>query len=265
MTSVLPWWEGFFDQEYVRLWGQLSAPGADEAASLWRILGLSARCRVLDAGCGDGRVALPLARLGAIVLGVDQSAALLAEAERRRGELRPERLRYLRHDLRTPLAESGFDVAISLFSSLGYGTEAEDAAILRTLTSAVGDGGRVVIDTMHRDVLAARLARDTVPAQRLPDGTLLIEEPRFDPVAGRVETTWYWAGPGGSGQRSASIRVYTITELVRLIEAAGLRFRAALHPGSGTPFSPAGPSLGGRVLLVAERTVSGGSLPAPGS
>jgi SAM-dependent methyltransferase len=257
MSGVVPWWERFFDGEYLRVWGQVSTPGDEEAASLWRILGLAEGSRVLDAGCGFGRVALPLARLGASVVGVDQSAPLLEEAERRRGDLAPEQLRYLRHDLRTALPESGFDVALSLFSSLGYGTEAEDAAILRTLASAVRPGGRVVVDTMHRDVLAARLAQNATPAQRLPDGRLLIEERRFDPVAGRVETTWFWAGPGGSGQKSASIRVYAITELVRLMESAGLRFHAALHPGSGAPFTPAGPLLGGRVLLVSESPSQG--------
>ena len=180
-------------------------------------------------------MSLPLARLGARVLGVDQSDPLLAEAERRRGSVAPEQLRYVRHDLREPLAESGFDVA----------------AILSTLARTLKPGGKVAVDTMHRDVLAARLAREAVPAHRLPDGTLLIEEARFDPVAGRVETTWFWAGPSGSGQKSASIRVYTITELVRLLERVGLRLEAALHPGTGAPFSPAGPALGGRVLLVA--------------
>lgn len=253
MTGV-PWWEGFFDGEYLRLWGQVSARGDDQAAALWRILGLGEGCRVLDGGCGYGRVARPLAQMGARVLGVDQSAALLGEAESQRGDLGPDRLRYLRHDLRLPLSgETGFDVALSLFSSLGYGTEADDAAILATLAAAVRPGGRVVVETMHRDVLAARLSRDSVPAHRLPDGTLLLEQPRFDPVAGRVETTWFWAGPAGSGQRSASIRVYSITELVRLLETVGLRLQAALHPESGAPFSPTGPSVGGRVLLVAER------------
>ncbi len=261
MTSVGPWWEQFFDEDYLRLWAEVSGPGEELAAALWRILGLSEGCRVLDAGCGYGRVSLPLARLGARVLGVDQSAPLLAEAERRRGDLDAARLRFLRQDLRAPLADSGFDVALSLFSSLGYGTEADDAAILGTLAAAVRPGGKVVVDTNHRDVLAARLSRESTPAHRLPDGTLLLEQPRFDPVAGRVETTWFWAGPRGSGQKSASVRVYTITELVRLMESVGLRFQAAYHPGTGAPFSPAGPSLGGRVLLVSESETPGAPRP----
>src|SRR5215470_12410263 len=189
MTGVGPWWERFFDTEYLRLWGQAFPGGDEEAASLWRILGLAPGCRVLDAGCGFGRVSLPLARLGARVLGVDQSASLLEEAERRRGDVDPGQ----------PLSESGFDVALSLFSSLGYGTDDEDLAVFRTLAAAVRPGGRVAVDTMHRDVLAARLSREGGPGQRLPDGTLFIEERQFDPVAGRVQTTWFWSGPDGSG------------------------------------------------------------------
>jgi SAM-dependent methyltransferase len=250
MTSA-PWWEQFFDEDYLRVWATVSTGGEEEAAALWRILGLSAGARVLDAGCGYGRVSLSLARLGARVLGVDQSAPLLAEAERRRGTVSEEQLRYVRHDLRQPLTESGLDVALSLFSSLGYGDESDDVAILTTLARALKRGGKVAVDTMHRDVLAARLAREAMPAHRLPDGTLLVEEARFDPVAGRVDTTWFWAGPRGSGRKSMSVRVYTITELVRLLERAGLRLEAALHPGTGAPFTPAGPTLGGRVLLVA--------------
>ncbi len=247
------WWEDFFDADYVRIWGPGFTPGEDEAASLWRILALAPGARVLDAPCGFGRVSVPLARLGASVLGVDQSSPLLAEAERRRGDLGPDRLSFRRHDLRIPLVETGFDAALNLFTSLGYGSEEDDLAILRTLRAAVRPAGAVAIDTVHRDVVAAFRAHESTPARRLPDGTLVLEEPRFDPVAGRVETTWYWAGPAGRGQKSASLRVYALTELVRLVERAGLRMRAVLHPGSGEPFEARGPLLGGRALLVAER------------
>ena len=153
MTAAGAWLERFFDAEYARLWGDF-ASGDDEARSLWRILDLGAGSKVLDAGCGFGRVSLPLAHFGASVLGVDQSAVLLEEAERRRGDLGTERLRFLRHDLRVPIAESGFDVALSLFSSLGYGTDDEDAAIFRTLYSALRPGGRVAVvsETFARKV-----------------------------------------------------------------------------------------------------------------
>jgi SAM-dependent methyltransferase len=157
-------------------------------------------------------------------------------------------LRYRQHDLRLPLSERGFDVALNIFSSLGYGSEADDLAILSNLQAAVRPGGRVFIETLHRDRVVANRSQTPRHGNRLPDGTLLIEEPLLDPIAGRVTTTWYWSGPGGSGQKSASLRVYTATELVRLVEAAGLKFLSAHNGCSTEPFD-----IGGRLGLLAAR------------
>ena len=94
------WWQSFFDDDYVRLWGVRDAVAPAEVDGIWAMLGLAAGSRLLDAPCGYGRLTRPLAERGARVLGVDQSAALLAEAERGRGDLPADRLTYLQHDLR---------------------------------------------------------------------------------------------------------------------------------------------------------------------
>jgi SAM-dependent methyltransferase len=248
------WWRGFFDADYVRLWGQREQEGSlAQVEALWSLLGLQPGSRVLDAPCGYGRLSRPLAERGAIVLGVDQSAALLAQAERDRGTLLPSQLRYLQHDLRQPLDEKGFDCALNMFSSLGYGTEDDDLAILQTLGGAIHPSGLVFVETNHRDLLALFLARGVPPSQRLPDGTLIVEEPHFDPVASRIETCWYWSGPAGQGNKPASLRVYTATELVRLLERAGLRFMSAHRGCSPELFRAEGPDLGGRLGLLAQR------------
>ena len=111
------WWKSFFDADYVRLWGAGVMVRAirQHAEAVWELLGLREGSRLLDAPCGYGRVSEPMARRGAVVVGVDQSAEMLAQAERDRGDLPVERLRYVRHDLREPLAEGGFDAAMNLF------------------------------------------------------------------------------------------------------------------------------------------------------
>ncbi|GIW70652.1 MAG: type 11 methyltransferase [Planctomycetota bacterium] len=240
------------------MWGGLDAPEQSEqqAEQIWELLELTEGSRVLDAPCGYGRIALPLARRGARVLGVDQSAVLLEHAERARERegLSSEQLRYRRHDLREPLPEQqSFEVALNLFTSLGYGSEEDDLAILRALARAVRPGGRVLIETMHRDTVVARLARGLRPAHRLADGTLVLEQPRFDALAGRVQTCWWWWGPLGHGVKHASLRVYTATELVALAARAGLRLLAAHAGCSREPFQPAAPEMGGRLGLVFER------------
>lgn len=250
-----PWWEDFFDADYLRLWrpSVTEERTRHEAEGLWQLLGLQASSRVLDAPCGYGRLSKPLAERGAYVLGADRSQLLVERAEQERGELPKASLRYLRHDLRHPLSEGGFDVAINIFSSLGYGTEEDDLRIVKTLAQAVRPGGFVFFETNHRDPVVAMLSRGSKPAQRLPDGTLVVEELEFDAVQGRIETCWYWSGPSGSGQKSASLRIYSATELLALLERAGLRFQSAHKSCSPEPFMAEGSDMGGHLGLLAKR------------
>jgi 2-polyprenyl-3-methyl-5-hydroxy-6-metoxy-1,4-benzoquinol methylase len=252
---VNDWWKSFFDQDYLRIWEQvLSAENsAKQAAELWSLLDLNAGCRLLDAPCGWGRLSRPLALLGARVVGVDQSETLLTAAEAQRGELPQERLRYLRHDLRKSLPETGFDVACNIFTSFGYGTEEEDVATFRTLREALRPGGRVLVETNHRDMLCAFISRGSKASMRIPDGTLFIDDPDFDAISGVVSLNWYWSGPSGSGEKHAKWRCYTPTQIVALLERAGLRFAGAYQGLSKIPYAAEGPEAGGRLAVVAVR------------
>jgi hypothetical protein len=106
---------------------------------------------------------------------------------------------------------------------------------------------------MHRDLVIVNFLRGAKPSRRMDDGTLVVEEASFDPLAGAVNATWYWAGPKGSGQKSARMRAYSATELVALVEKAGLRFRSAHKGCSPEPFKAEGPEMGGRLAILAER------------
>jgi SAM-dependent methyltransferase len=252
---VNEWWKAFFDEEYLRIAGQVfqQVDSSGQAAALWSLLDLSPGCRLLDAPCGWGRLSRPLAMLGATVLGVDQSEFLLRAAETQRGELGSQRLRYLRHDLREPLPEEDFDVACNIFTSFGYGTEEEDLALFRTLHGAVKPGGQVLVETSHRDLFCASLARSSKTSIRMADGTLFLDEPEFDPISGVMSLHWYWSGPMGSGEKHAQWRCYTPTEIVRLLESAGLHFIGAYKGFSKAPYRAEGPDAGGRLTVIGVR------------
>jgi SAM-dependent methyltransferase len=249
------WWKTFFDDDYLRVFAQTFTDeiNAKQAADLWSMLDLTPGCRILDAPCGWGRLSRALASLGAIVLGVDQSVTLIRAAEHLRGEVMPDRLRYLVHDLRLTLPETGFDLACNIFTSFGYGTEEEDVAIFRTLHDAIRPGGHVLIETNHRDMLCGVIARGSTMSMRLPDGTLFLDKPEFDAIAGIVRLNWYWSGPIGSGEKHAEWRCYTPTQIVGLLERADLHVLGAYQGFSKRPYKAEGPEVGGRLGVIAVR------------
>jgi SAM-dependent methyltransferase len=66
----------FYDWENARTLGRRDVP-------FWRNLAVHAGGPVLELGCGTGRIALPLARAGVHVVGIDRSDAMLARARKR--------------------------------------------------------------------------------------------------------------------------------------------------------------------------------------
>lgn len=83
--------------------------------------------RVLELGCGTGRITLPLAeqgaRLGFDVIGLDSQAEMLESANKRHLEAPPavrERLRLIQADMRTWQSESAFDLIVIPCSSISH-------------------------------------------------------------------------------------------------------------------------------------------------
>src|SRR6187551_3175734 len=66
----------FYDWENARTLGRRDVP-------FWRNLAVHAGGPVLELGCGTGRIALPLARAGVHVVGIDRSDAMLSRARAR--------------------------------------------------------------------------------------------------------------------------------------------------------------------------------------
>ncbi len=98
--------------------------------------------RVLDAGCGGGRLTIALAQGGAEVTGIDTSRERLEQA-RRRSEAAGTRLRLLEADFNGPLVftDSSFDVVTSRLALMA----AEDpVTTLRELRRVLEPGGRLV-------------------------------------------------------------------------------------------------------------------------
>ncbi len=100
--------------------------------------------RVLDAGCGTGRVLIRLAQLGYDGVGVDRDASMLAVARRNAPELTWLQADLSAFDPATAGVTTGFDLVVAagnIFPLLAPGTE---AAVAARLARALRPGGLLV-------------------------------------------------------------------------------------------------------------------------
>jgi ubiquinone/menaquinone biosynthesis C-methylase UbiE len=242
-------WDAFFSDFYLRLAAGDERQERDaeaQALGAVRLAGCPDGGDVLDVACGFGRHAVPLAAAGYKVVGVDRSQTLLAEARRRAGEGRwPELVQADYRDL--PFADDSFDAAINLFTSLGYLGDEEDTRALAEIGRVLRPGGRLVIEIMHRDLLVRRFHEQDW--QMLGEGRLLLEQRTFDPASGLAQTTQTLIEPGGErDSRTFSLRVYTATELLAMLERAGFAESKCHGDFAGTAFGT-----DTRLVVVARR------------
>src|SRR5439155_25100189 len=82
--------------------------------------GISKGHKVRDLGCGDGTTAIPAAKLGADVLGVDIASNLVAAGNKRAKELGLGNCRFVEGDATNlhQLPDGAFDVTVSIFGAM---------------------------------------------------------------------------------------------------------------------------------------------------
>ena len=213
-------WDQLFDELYLRTYaGNEPGDPGQEAPAAARLAGVEPRAEVLDAPCGYGRHSIVLAEAGYRVTGADRSPVLLEEARRRSGGA--EWPRWVQADHRElPFADASFGAALNLFSSLGYRGENGDRETLAELRRVLRPGGSLVIETQHRDRVMA-IFQDT-GWDDLAGRGLRLEARRFDHAAGVIETDHILIdGDGVRHGLTYTMRVYTATELTRLLAEAG--------------------------------------------
>jgi SAM-dependent methyltransferase len=107
-------------------------------------LGIRPGMTVLDLGCGDGTTALPAARRGAEVLGVDIAANLVAAGNARARAAGLTNLGFEQGDAchLEGIEDGRFDLVVSLFGAM-FAPRPHDAA--RAMVRVTRSGGRIVM------------------------------------------------------------------------------------------------------------------------
>jgi SAM-dependent methyltransferase len=215
------WFVGFNTGLKARFWRAASEPSADaDAQAVAALLDLPAGARVLDAPCGAGRIAVRLAERGLDVLGLDISGEEVEEGRRVAAE-RANSARFEEGDLRA-LPPEGFDAVVCWGNSFGYLPHGGTVEHLASARRALCDGGRLVLETMTA-------AESLLPAFRAEieyeaGGVTMTARQEYDPRHSRLLGDFEFADGRGHTESAAVIHyVYTVGEVVRLLEGAGFR------------------------------------------
>ena len=214
----------------------------------WQTLARRQSGAVLELGCGTGRLALPLMKSGAPLVGIDRSDAMLglARVKARRAGL-ADRARFVRGDIRhLPFrARPGFGLVMAPYGMLQSLTRERDLAeTLASVARVIRRDGIFGIDLVpdlprwseytrrvtlsgSRDARTHLTLRESVRQDTQRRLTMFDQE--YVERRGRTKRLHRFA---------LTFRTLSVPQMRRRLEKAGFRIRAVLGDYQGGPWHP---------------------------
>jgi SAM-dependent methyltransferase len=174
--------------------GKIAEHSAKGAEQFVDSLGIATGMRVLDVACGTGNLAVPAARTGAHVTGVDIATNLLSQA-RQRATAEGLQITFEEGDAeRLPFPDAEFDVVMSMFGAM-FAPDPE--LVASELARVCRHGGKIAMANWTPEGFTGKMFRLTnrylPPPVELPAPTLWGDEAvarlRLTSNGVRVETT----------------------------------------------------------------------------
>ena len=213
----------------------------------WRRLAAAADGRVLELGCGTGRIAVPIAKDGIALTGVDRSGPMLDRARRRAARARAaDRLRLVRADIRQlPFRDRRFALVMAPYGILQSLVRERDlAAALQSVHRVLARGGRFGIDLVPDLPQWSEYRRRRTLSGTMGGGTRvsLVETVRQDRPRRLTIFDQHYTAARGRDRRvyefTLTFRTLSIPAMTRRLERAGFSVDAALGDYRGGPWDP---------------------------
>lgn len=195
--------------------------------------------RALELGIGTGRVALPLARRGIEVHGVDASEAMVSRLRSKPGG---ERIPVTIGDFVDLPVEGTFELVYVPFNTLfALLTQDDQVRCFENVAGVLSERGVFVIDAFVPDM--TRFDRhQRFSVERIEEGAVHVDATRHDPAAQRSSTYHLTLSTDGIEMFPIEIRYAWPSELDLMARLAGLRLAERWGSYSRAPFGGDSPA-----------------------
>lgn len=199
---------------------------------------------VLELACGTGRLTIPIAQSGVEIVGLDQSAAMLAHARSKAAGVGVH-LDWVEADCRNFDLGRKFALIFMAFNSMQHlHDHASLAALFDNVRRHLAPEGRFVFDVFNPSIaILSRDSRQRYVERKYEDpdgrGTITLEQTAsYDDAAQVNRITWYFSLSGESDFRveTLHVRCFFPQELDMLVRANGFAIEQKFGAFDRQPF-----------------------------
>jgi len=237
MKEIAKGWQDFW-AEFFRIKHRHSIKGIREwekklVTHIIEVLDLKKGSRILDLGCGGGDQALEFARRDMSVVGVDIAKVLVDygnEAARRENLS----VKLIQGDMKDVKFQDEFDACI-IISSFGFFDDDGNIKVLQVIEKALKHGGKFYVRVLNPFKYVSIKVKEGWKGWAEVDNGYVLMDSNYNPLTGEATDTFFYITPNGElikfnpKDESVSVtwRLYTLPEIIKLIKAAALVFKAA--------------------------------------
>jgi len=236
MREIIKGWQEFW-AEFFRIKHRHGIKGIKEwdkklVTHIINALALEKGSKIIDLACGGGDQALEFARRGMSVIGIDIAKVLVDYGnEVAKGENLPVKL--IQGDMRETKFTNEFDACVILSGSFGFFEDDDNIKVLQVIEKALKRGGKFYIHGPN----PLKKMREEWKGWDEIDGGYVLMRSNYDPKTGKIVDGFFYFTNSGELVNfmprpedkgfSVETKVYTLNEMIRLIETANLKFTSA--------------------------------------
>ncbi len=231
------WTQEFFVKKgklWLEVMNHLWYTGKREAENILKMLeehGIK-KGKVLEIGCGNGRICIPLAKKGFDVIGIDISPIYIEDAEKKARKHRVK-ARFITGDMRNLskiFKKEKFNVVLNVWTAIGYYDKKTDEKIFKSVYKILKDKGLfLILNCASKEMLLYNFFPTSF---RETEKYIILNESDYDFLRSIFKEKWIFYEKKGKDlkyidEHEVKMRIYSHQELIEMVEKAGFRFLKA--------------------------------------